>query len=286
MIHSMTGFARVQTSGDWGQLTCELRSVNHRFLELSLKLPEELRELEAKIRAALNARLGRGKIDCSFKWQLSEGSAAFEIDDERLRQLTDACQRIAEQGQTQAPNAADLLKWPGVLRQPEIDLVGLRKAALALLDEGLIGLIDMRRGEGERLLEVMQSRLTLLDELREQLVGAMPELREAIRERLQKKIDELDIEAEPGRLEQELVMQAQKIDIDEELDRLASHLQALNETLAQAEPIGRRLDFLIQECHREANTIGAKSQTTSVSQTSVDMKVAIEQLREQVQNIE
>lgn len=291
MPHSMTAFARRDRDTPWGVLAWELRSVNHRFLELSLRLPEELRALEPPVREQLARGLSRGKVDATLRFQPREAAAEPRVDEALLGRLLALGQRAeslaAAAGTTLEPwRAADLLRWPGVLAADEPDQPALNAAALGLFGEALGELQDTRRREGERLREVLEARLAALARIAADLRAALPELARTQRERLMQRLRELEVAPEPGRFEQELALLLQKADVGEELDRLEVHLKEAGEVLAQDGAIGRRLDFLMQELNREANTLGAKSADARQSSTAIELKVLIEQLREQVQNIE
>lgn len=287
MIRSMTGFARVTAEGEWGELAWELRSVNHRYLDVNLRLPDELRSLEADFRQQATAALGRGKVECTLRLRTAEVSGALHIDETRLAELTEACARI----QASLPEATNLdplraLSWPGILREAVPDREALQSAAREAFDRALVQLAEVRGQEGERLAELLRARAADVADLAACVRERLPQVHQAWRDRLRERLADLDVEADPNRLEQELVLQAQKADVDEELTRLDSHVQALQEALDRDDPVGRRLDFLMQEFNREANTLSSKSQDAEVTQCAVEMKVLIEQMREQVQNIE
>lgn len=287
MIRSMTGFARATAEGEWGDLAWELRSVNHRYLDVNLRLPEELRALEGDLRQQATASLGRGKVECTLRLRTAEASGALQIDETRLAELTAACAQV----QASLPEATSLdplraLSWPGVLREAAPDREALQTAVCEAFDRGLTQLADVRGQEGERLADLLQARAADVADLAARVRERLPQVRQAWQGRLHERLAELDVDADPNRLEQELVLQAQKADVDEELTRLDSHVQALQEALERDEPVGRRLDFLMQEFNREANTLSSKSQDADVTQSAVEMKVLIEQMREQVQNIE
>jgi uncharacterized protein (TIGR00255 family) len=288
MVRSMTAFARQETGLDSGTLAWELRSLNHRYLELSLRLPEELRALESAVRERVSARLGRGKVDCSCRYRpAATGNAPVEIDDNNLERLLAACQAVDGRLSESAPlNALELLRWPGVVRETETDTVPLQGAALELLDRTLDELLACREREGEKIAGLLQQRCDAMAEQVVQVRSLMPEIRTGLRRKMETRLAELDVETDPGRLEQELVLQLQKIDVDEELDRLDSHIAEVLRVLNGKGPIGRRLDFLMQELNREANTLGSKSVAVDTTNVSVELKVLIEQMREQVQNVE
>lgn len=291
MINSMTGFARSERQRPQGPLTCELRSVNHRYLEASFKLPEELRPLEAEFRRQLATVLRRGKVDCSIHWR--EGHQAERellLDEAALDRLLQASHtittRMSQTSTTAQVNILDVLRWPGVLREAAADVDGLHGDCRQVFNEALQQLAAARAREGERLRDLVGQRCTALAELVDLARERMPEVRQRLRQRLQSKLAELGASVDAERFEQELVLLLQRADVDEELDRLQSHINEIKQALAGSEAAGRRLDFLMQELNREANTFSSKSQEIDSTRMAVDMKVLIEQMREQVQNIE
>ncbi|MES1942713.1 hypothetical protein PC39_01260 [Salinisphaera sp. PC39] len=287
MIRSMTGFARTEATGDWGELSWELRAVNHRYLDVHLRLPDELRSLEPSLRQRLSRRLGRGKVECTLRLRAAESDKALAIDEERLAAVVAASRRVAEAApEAAAPDPLRLLQWPGVLQENVPDLEAGAGAALDAFDRALAELAAMREAEGDRIETFLRERSALVADLAETVRERLPAVREAWREKLMARLAEIDAPAEGGRLEQEAVIVAQRLDVDEELSRLDSHVQALEKALAMDEPVGRRLDFLMQEFNREANTLTSKSQDAEVTRCGVEMKVLIEQMREQVQNVE
>ena len=288
MIRSMTAFARQEAVTAQGTLSWELRSVNHRYLEMGIRLPDELRAAEPAVRARINERLGRGKVDIACRYQPAAAAAApVELDADNLDRLLAACKQVAAQLPQSAPlNPVELLRWPGVVRAEEIDTRPLVEAALALLDRTLDELVTSRETEGEKILGLLQQRCDALSVLVAQARNCLPEIRTALRKKLEARLAELDTPADPGRLEQELVFLVQKVDVDEEMDRLDGHIEEVRDVLQRNEPVGRRLDFLMQELNREANTLGSKSAAAETTNISVELKVLIEQMREQVQNTE
>ncbi len=288
MIRSMTAFARQEIDTDQGALSWEIRSVNHRYLDIGLRLPEELRAVESAVREKVNARLGRGKVDCACRYRpVAAGAAPVVLDEDNLTRLLDACQVVnARLPEVAALNALELLRWPGVVLEQEVDTGPLQKSALALLDQALDELVASREREGEQIRGLLTRRCDSMTELVVRARQLLPEIRTAMREKLLARLAELDTPADSGRLEQELVFLLQKIDVDEELDRLGSHLEEVRRVLERREPVGRRLDFLMQELNREANTLGSKSAAAETTKISVELKVLIEQMREQVQNVE
>jgi len=285
---SMTGFARTQIQAPWGGLSCELRSVNHRYLELNFRLPDQLRDLEMFLRDQLRKNLERGKIDIQFRLQLEASSVdALKINHAVLDQLICATETIAEKvGKSNSLNSLQILQWPGILEQAQTDETLIQQAASKLLEEALQALQDMRQREGQELAEYIRARLKLMTQEAEKINQVLPTLLQKQRQRLQDKFSEFKLELDPERLEQEMLILFQKADIAEELDRLKTHISEVDRVLKSSTSIGRRLDFLMQELNREVNTIGSKSVGMEITQSVVDLKVAIEQMREQVQNIE
>ena len=287
MTRSMTGFARSQTQGDWGELVWELRSVNHRYLDIHLRLPEPLRALEPAIRDAISRVLSRGKVDVAAKLQTAENTQTIEIDEQRLTALADALSQVrATVIDCQAPDALRLLSYPGVQREVEPDMDAIHRDALTALNDALGQLQSMRDDEGSRLAQMLVERARQIGEHADAAAVRVPQVRDSWHAKMRSRLDELDTETDPARLEQELIFTAQRMDVAEEIDRLHSHVAALESALEKSEPIGRRLDFLMQEFNREANTLGSKSQDAELTAHAVEMKVLIEQMREQVQNIE
>lgn len=289
MPRSMTGFARREAKLPWGTLVWEIRSVNHRYLEPSFRLPEDFREIEPYLRDAMRKALQRGKVEASLsvQWE-QEGESDLGINLSKIAQLTKAAQQInGLLGSIAAPvNALDILRWPGVIQKQELDREQMHKAALELFDLALEGLIEHRSREGAELQQLIINRL---DSVSAQVINVrarMPEILAAQREKLQTKLAALQVDLEPERLEQEIVLLAQKADVDEELDRLDTHVIEVKRSLKQTDSLGRRLDFLMQELNREANTLSSKSIVSETTQAAVELKVLIEQMREQVQNIE
>ena len=289
MIASMTGFARHERSGSFGTLVCEIRSVNHRFLDATVRLPDSCRALEPELRQALGARLKRGKVDCTLQQRASQSAAAgLELDQDVLQRLL---ARIAElKGKLAQPPAPidliELLRWPGVLREGETGGDELLQAAQALFQQSLTELAQARAREGARLADLIEQRLAALSESLKALRVRLPEAQERIRQRFNDRLAELKVQVDPERIEQEIALLLQRFDVAEELDRLDGHIVEARRALAGTEPAGRRLDFLMQEFNREANTLSSKSQDQETTRTAVEMKVLIEQMREQVQNIE
>jgi len=288
MVYSMTGFARVEDREDWGELVWEVRSVNHRYLETFFRMPEELRAFEVKCRDFAAKKLKRGKIDCQlrFKKQLSD-QQSLQLDEGLAKQVIHLCHEIENDlPHTASLDALNILRWPGVVKEPGLEMDSVGSAVLVSFGEAIDGLVAMRAGEGERLKGLLLQRCESIEDIVKTVRENRPQVIEAIRTKLNQRLQELTEKPDMDRLEQELVFQAQKLDVDEELDRLESHLVEVRDVLERNEPIGRRLDFLMQELNREANTLGSKSSHVETTRASVDLKVLIEQMREQVQNIE
>lgn len=288
MIHSMTAFARQSAQGGKGILTIELRSVNHRYSEVSMRLPEDLRFLEPKAREQIAVFIKRGKVDCMLRYQAPDmQESGVQIDRALLGVLTTAAREVEAMLQQATPmKAMDLLRWPGVLKTPEQDMTEVGKRVMELLDAALKELVETRRREGEQLKQVIEIRCDAMDEEVRRIQARLPEVLSAMRSRLAARLEELKTQVDADRLEQEMAILASKADIAEEIDRLQTHIKEVRRVLNQDQPVGRRLDFLMQELNREANTIGSKSADSETTQGSVELKVLIEQMREQVQNIE
>jgi uncharacterized protein (TIGR00255 family) len=288
MIYSMTAFARQELQGDSGTLTWEIRSVNHRYLEIAVRLPEELRFIEAQVRAQVTNRLRRGKIDCSLRYSaLSEGAVRSTLNEQVVRPLIRLCEEIDALAHNPAPlNSLEVLHWPGVLKTPAFDMEQLKIEALSALEKALDEIVATRAGEGARLAIFIIQRCGEIEAIVERIRAHLPQTMTRFRERLQARLETVQSALEPGRLEQELVLFAQRSDATEELDRIEAHIVEVRQVFQREEPIGRRLDFLMQELNREANTLGAKSADVETSQDAVELKVLIEQMREQIQNIE
>jgi len=285
---SMTAFAREATTGDAGELTWELRSVNHRYLEVSVRLPEGLRTLEPAVRERFAARLGRGKLDCTLRHVPSPSTGCdLRIDRHYLAQLLAVGGEVAELiGHRAQPAPFELLRWPGVLQEQPPNLEPVMQRSLDLLDQTLASLVATREREGARLAGLIQERCDQLATCAARIRQRMPQVMAEVRERIHDRLQEVRAELDPNRLEQELALLAQRLDVDEETDRLAAHIEEVRSVLNNNGPIGRRLDFLMQELNREANTLASKSSDLEVTRMALETKVLIEQMREQVQNIE
>jgi len=288
MLNSMTGFARETAETPFGTMTCEMRAVNHRFLDIQLRLPEELRAREIDLRNRIGESLKRGKIECAlFLRRGGTASTDLSVNRALIEQLAARAREIsALLPESHALDPIDVLRWPGVVTEPEIETEPLYAEASAVIDRALQSMAGMRSSEGTRISSMIESRLEEILEIASSVRSRMPEVLGAVRARQKERIDKLDVEADPARLETELALIAQKLDVDEELDRLESHVSEVRSALGISEPVGRRLDFLMQELNREANTLGSKSADTETTKAAVDLKVLIEQMREQVQNVE
>ena len=284
MTKSMTAFARSES----GHISWEIRSVNHRYLEVGIKVPDAFRSLEIGLRNKLKARLNRGKIDCQLRIGHSQASeASLSIDEKLLEDLTGALATIIPKLETVAPvNPLEVLKWPGLLSEPTEDEESIKKTVVELFDSALAQLIEMRSSEGAELRKIILEKLADLRSIVEQAATEAPIISARQRDKMISKLNDLKIDADPGRIEQELVIMAQKSDVAEELDRLNTHIEEVSATLDSKEAVGRRLDFLMQELNREANTLSSKAVATNTTIQAVELKVAIEQMREQIQNIE
>ncbi|MDG0999785.1 MAG: YicC family protein [Pseudomonadales bacterium] len=284
MTKSMTAFARSES----GHISWEIRSVNHRYLEVGVKVPDAFRSLEIGLRNKLKARLNRGKIDCQLRIGHSQASeASLSIDEKLLEDLTGALATIIPKLETVAPvNPLEVLKWPGLLSEPTEDEETIKRTVVELFDAALAQLIEMRSSEGAELRKIILEKLADLRSIVDQAATEAPIISARQRDKMISKLNDLKIEADPGRIEQELVIMAQKSDVAEELDRLNTHIEEVSATLDSTEAVGRRLDFLMQELNREANTLSSKAVATNTTIQAVELKVAIEQMREQIQNIE
>ena len=285
MVASMTAFARLEETGEWGHAVWEVRTVNHRYLDISIRLPEELRALEGGVRERIAGSIRRGKVECSLRYNAETALDALSVNVRLAEKLIQAANNLPVAGP--APiNPVDVLRWPGVLEKnmPDPEQTGAR--LFGLLDQALQELVDNRHREGEKTGRMIEERCDLALRQVRQVRAKAPEIIAAVSERNLARVRELDLEPDSGRLEQEVALLAQKLDVDEELDRLEAHVLEVRHVLADKNPIGRRLDFVMQEMHREANTLGAKSAHIDTSNASIELKVLIEQMREQVQNVE
>lgn len=289
MIYSMTAFARQSAdSGDLGQLTLEIKSVNHRFSEVSLRLPENLRHLEQKIREKISSVVKRGKVDCSFKFQAPEMQVgSLVINTPLVNALVSANLELESLMEASRPaKAVDFLKWPGVIQAPEQDTERLSHWLMQVLETALQELLETRAREGDKLKQLLLERCRSMEDEVKKVQQRIPEALQSMRLRLKEKLAELKSELDESRLEQEMVLFTNKADVSEEMDRLTAHIDEVRRVLQKGSPAGRRLDFLMQEMNREANTLGSKSIDTELTKASIELKVLIEQMREQIQNIE
>ena len=291
MVQSMTAFTRQQLDRDYGSLAWEIRSVNHRYLEASVRVPESFRALENTVRDALRKQLNRGKVECQLRFQTEAADGApvskISVDKELVKQLIEAGDVIGSLASDAATlSTAELLRWPGVIGTAELDNKALEQDALELFAVALKDLIATREREGAELSEFIGQRIDAIRAIVADVRLMMPDILAKQRENLLAKIAEIDIEIDPTRLEQEVALLAQKADIDEELDRLGAHVNEVERVLRSDDQMGRRLDFLMQELNREANTLSSKSIVVETTRSAVDLKVLIEQMREQIQNIE
>ncbi len=285
MTFSMTAYAQGAVTTDLGELSCELRGVNHRFLDIAPRMPEELRVHESAVRELITSKLARGRVDCFIR--LKETEAEFEPN----TQMAENLQTLLNEMRTQVPEmqsvrAIDVLRWPGVLQARKVEPEVIKQQLLACVGEALEGLLAARQQEGEKMAALIIQRLDAMRKIVGEVTELMPDIVDQYRDRLNEKLNDIKDQLDPGRLEQEMVIFLQKSDVAEELDRLVVHIDEVGAVLAKPEPAGRRLDFLMQELNREANTLGSKSQDARLTKASVDLKVLIEQMREQVQNIE
>lgn len=284
----MTGFARREASGQWGVLVCELRSVNHRFLEAGFRLPEELRSLEPEMRQLFMRELRRGKVDCTINYRPAQGAEReLEIDERALELLAGRVKQVAAVlPKNHTINVLEVLRWPGIICDVDVGTEELLAAARRLVSETLGDLSAARGREGARLRELVETRCTTLETLVDLVRTRLPEVHVRTRARLDERLAELKAQVDQDRLEQELALLVQRLDVHEELDRLTAHIGEIRRVCGATEPAGRRLDFLMQELNREANTLSSKSQDLETTRAAVEMKVIIEQIREQIQNVE
>ena len=285
-IRSMTAYANGERATEWGTLACELRSVNHRFLEIGVRLHDDLRALEPVLRERIASRLSRGKLDLVFRLRAPEGAAGLQVDPTRLRELSDLAIDLAARFPGLHTELTELLQFPGVLQAPAADPAALQAEALALLDEVLDEFVAAREREGAKLAAAINERVDGIEHITREVRTLIPAIRAGQKQKLEARLADLPHPVDPGRLEQELVLSLQKLDVDEELDRLDAHVGEARRVLELREAVGRRLDFLLQEFNREANTLGSKSVDARSSSAAVELKVLIDQVREQIQNIE
>ena len=287
MIFSMTAFSRVEIKGDWGNAVWEIRSVNQRFLETYFRLPEQFRGIEPVLRERFRKQLNRGKVECNLRFNANPAAKAeLAINEQLALQLIQHANWVNEQTLNSQVNPLDVMRWPGVMEAPESDMSAIQAELLAAFDQALKDFIAARASEGENLKTLIEQRLDGITIEADKVQGFMPEVIEWQRNRIIDKFNDAKIDLDSGRVEQELVLLAQKMDVAEELDRLNSHVSETKKILKKGGAQGRRLDFMMQEFNREANTLGSKSINTDVTASAVELKVLIEQMREQIQNIE
>ncbi|MDH3647695.1 MAG: YicC family protein [Gammaproteobacteria bacterium] len=284
----MTAFARRERRAEWGEIVWEIRAVNHRYLEMGFRLPEDLRSLESACRKAISKQLGRGKVDCALKVKFDDLAASdIHLNQKLIDSLIARSAELAKKlDQPGSVSPLGLLRWPGVVAETDRDLGPVQQAALELLNEALAALSESRGSEGARIRDMLLERCDGISEHVKAVRKRLPEVRTRMREKLTTRLAELTADFDRERVEQELVILAQKMDVDEELDRLDSHIAETRKVLDRNDAVGRRLDFLMQEFNREANTLGSKSNDPQTTNSAVDIKVLVEQMREQVQNIE
>ena len=287
MTKSMTGFSRASSEQEFGSLVWEVRSVNHRYLDVIIKLPEELRGIEAEVRKKLSAVVKRGKVECALRFKPSNQQTELQVDDDYAGAILKACLKIGNKlHQPSELNVIEILKWPGVVKEPEQDVQTVTEVSLQLFDQVLQDLTNARSSEGKRLQQMIEERCIAMKKIVADERARRPQIMQQMRDKMLGRLEALQAEYDQDRFEQELAYIAQKMDVDEELDRLESHFAEVENIFKRDEPVGRRLDFIMQEFNREANTLGSKSTDIETTQASVELKVLIEQMREQVQNIE
>ncbi|EAS42674.1 YicC family protein [Photobacterium profundum] len=287
MIHSMTAYARREVKGDWGTAVWEIRSVNQRYLETYLRMPEQFRSLEPVLRERFRKRLARGKVECNLRFEANQAaSSELTINEELAKQVIKAAKWVKETAGEGNIGPFQVLNWPGVMEAPEQDLDAINKDLLIGFDEAIADFIAARASEGENMKELIVQRLDAITTEATNVRAQMPEIIKWQRERLTSRFEDAKVELDAGRIEQELIMMAQKSDVAEELDRLDSHVKETQKIMKKGGACGRRLDFMMQEFNRESNTLASKSITTEITASAVELKVLIEQMREQIQNIE
>lgn len=288
MITSMTGFANVAKEFDFGAMSLELRSVNHRYLEIQFRMPDEFKSVENPMREAIVAKLTRGKVDCRVAFAPKPSSSGTpQLNDQALAQLAELSGKIATRFPGHPPmSVAEILRWPGVVDMPGVSADMLRDATLTLVNDALAQLHDTRLREGAKLSAMLLERVTKMEELAKKTAPLIPQIVKSYEEKLMAKIAESNLTPDDERIRAEVVLFASKVDVEEELDRLNAHLSEIRRILKTGGAVGKRLDFLMQELNREANTLGSKSVAVDISRTSMELKVLIEQMREQIQNIE
>ncbi len=287
MIYSMTAFARSEVKKDWGTAVWEIRSVNQRYLETYFRLPEQFRSLEPVLRERFRKRLQRGKVECALRFTANDSAVTkLNLNEQLAKQVLHAADWVQSHGQSTGVNPLDVLKWPGVIASEEADMDAIQADMLEGLDKAMNDFIAARGAEGETLKSLIEQRLDAIEVEAEKVAQRMPEILTWQREKIQARFEEAKLELDAARVEQEMILLAQKVDVAEELDRLNSHVAETRKILKKGGACGRRLDFMMQEFNRESNTLGSKSISTEITQSAVELKVLIEQMREQIQNIE
>ncbi|MDO6706303.1 YicC/YloC family endoribonuclease [Photobacterium sp. 1_MG-2023] len=287
MIHSMTAYARREVKGDWGSAVWEIRSVNQRYLETYLRLPEQFRSLEPVLRERFRQRLARGKVECSLRFEANPAaSTELRINESLAKQVIKAASWVKETAGEGNIGPFQVLNWPGVMETPEQDMDAINQELLTAFDGALDDFIAARASEGANMKDLIDQRLDAITTEATKVRALMPEVMQWQRERILNRLEEAKIELDANRIEQELILLAQKSDVAEELDRLDSHVKETHKILKKGGACGRRLDFMMQEFNRESNTLASKSINTEITASAVELKVLIEQMREQIQNIE
>ncbi len=287
MIRSMTAYARREIKGDWGSAAWELRSVNQRYLETYIRLPEQFRSLEPVVRERIRARLTRGKVECNLRFDLDPGAqSSLQLNEKLAKQLVEAAQWVKMQSDEGEINPLEVLRWPGVMLAEEQDLDAISTELLQALEAAMDDFISARESEGAALKVMIEQRLDGVSAEVLKVRAHMPNILQWQRERLVSKLEDAQVQLENTRLEQELVLMAQRVDVAEELDRLEAHVKETHKIMKKEEAVGRRLDFMMQEFNRESNTLASKSINADVTTSAIELKVLIEQMREQIQNIE
>jgi len=288
MIHSMTAYGRAENSDNQISISCEIRSVNHRYLEIAVRMPEELRPLEQKIRDYISKKIKRGKIECNIRIEQQDTyDEALSINQDLLKNIIDVAENINSDLSTSTSlNSLDLLRWPGVLKKNTLDVKKIDKLLFKIVNQAIDTVINTRQREGKKIKKMITDRCSKIKKIIANIRKIMPTILKNFRKKLTSRIQEISNELDNERLEQELLFISQKMDIEEEIDRLNAHIDEVIRVVDQKGPIGRRLDFLMQEMNRESNTLGSKSYHIKTSNASVELKVLVEQMREQIQNIE
>ncbi|SMB83146.1 TIGR00255 family protein [Pasteurella testudinis DSM 23072] len=287
MIYSMTAFARLELKQEWGNAVWEIRSVNQRYLENFFRLPEQFRGLENNLREKIRQRITRGKVECNLRLELKQQTALeLQLNQSLAQQVLKSLQWLKQQTGEGEINLTDVLRYPGVVETPEQDLEQIAQDLLNGFDQLLDDFIAMRGREGQKLQEIIQQRLQAINVEADKVRSQMPQILQWQRDKLQQRFDEIQLQADPQRLEQEMVLLAQRVDVAEELDRLQMHVKETTSILKKGGAVGRKLDFMMQELNRESNTLASKSINADITNSAVELKVLIEQMREQIQNLE